>query len=156
MILGVPRRARLPLALFVGALAAAPAVASPYLLSVLTVCLFLAYVGQAWNVMMGFAGQLSLGHSLYIGLGAYAAAALYVHGGIGPWLGAPLGVALATLVGGAIGWLGFRFGVRGVYFALLLPGIRRELRPLYIQRGILPAPDVAAQQALDTIEESER
>ena len=33
--------------------------------------------------MMGFAGQLSLGHALYVGLGAYATAALYVHFGIG-------------------------------------------------------------------------
>ena len=37
--------------------------------------------------MMGFAGQLSLGHALYVGLGAYTAAALYVHFGIGPWIG---------------------------------------------------------------------
>ncbi len=36
-----------------------------------------AYVGQAWNIMMGFAGQLSLGHALYVGLGAYIAAALF-------------------------------------------------------------------------------
>ena len=37
--------------------------------------------------MMGFAGQLSLGHALYVGLGAYTAAALYVHYGVGPWIG---------------------------------------------------------------------
>ena len=37
--------------------------------------------------MMGFAGQLSLGHALYVGLGAYAAAALYVHFGVSPWIG---------------------------------------------------------------------
>ena len=37
--------------------------------------------------MMGFAGQLSLGHAIYVGLGGYAAAALYVHFGIGPWIG---------------------------------------------------------------------
>ena len=43
--------------------------------------------GQAWNIMMGFAGQLSLGHALYVGLGAYTAAALYVHFGVGPWIG---------------------------------------------------------------------
>ena len=37
--------------------------------------------------MMGFAGQLSLGHSLYVGVGAYAAGALFFHYGIGPWAG---------------------------------------------------------------------
>ena len=64
-----------------------PLVASDYLLTVLILILYFAYVGQAWNIMMGFAGQLSLGHALYVGLGAYAAAALYVHFGISPWLG---------------------------------------------------------------------
>src|ERR671930_342341 len=44
-----------------------------YALSVATVILKFAYTGQAWNVMMGFAGQLSLGHALYVGVGAYAA-----------------------------------------------------------------------------------
>ena len=43
--------------------------------------------------MMGFAGQLSLGHALYVGLGAYTTAALYVHFGISPWLGLPVAIA---------------------------------------------------------------
>lgn len=90
-----------------------------YLLSVLITALWFAYVGQAWNVMMGFAGQLSLGHSLYVGLGAYLAAGFYVHLGLSPWLGVWLGVIAAGLAGAVIGALGFRFGVRGVYFALL-------------------------------------
>jgi branched-chain amino acid transport system permease protein len=69
--------------------------------------------------MMGFAGQLSLGHALYVGLGAYAAAALYVHFGISPWLGLWVSVAVAATTGGLIGFLAFRFGVAGVYFAIL-------------------------------------
>ena len=66
------------------------------MLSVATLILYLAYVGQAWNVMMGFAGQLSLGHSLYVGLGAYASAALFFHFGIGPWAGVWLAIALCA------------------------------------------------------------
>jgi branched-chain amino acid transport system permease protein len=69
--------------------------------------------------MMGFAGQLSLGHALYVGIGAYAAGALFFHLGIGPWAGLPLAIAAAALAGVAIGALAFRFGVSGVYFALL-------------------------------------
>ena len=61
-----------------------PAVANNYVLSLATLILFFAYTGQAWNILMGFAGQLSLGHSLYLGAGGYAAAALYFHFGIGP------------------------------------------------------------------------
>ena len=69
--------------------------------------------------MMGFAGQLSLGHALYVGLGAYTAAALYVHFGIGPWLGLLVAVPVAALAGAFIGFLAFRFRVAGVYFAIL-------------------------------------
>jgi branched-chain amino acid transport system permease protein len=116
---GLTTRGRWLLGLWLAALLVAPEVANNYLLSVLTTLLWFAYVGQAWNVMMGFAGQLSLGHSLYVGLGAYTSAALFVHFGIGPWAGVWLSMATAALAGMAIGVLGFRFGVRGVYFALL-------------------------------------
>ena len=69
--------------------------------------------------MMGFAGQLSLGHALYVGLGAYAAASLFVHFGIAPWLGLIVAAPLAALAGAFIGYLAFRFRVGGVYFAIL-------------------------------------
>jgi len=107
------------LALLAAALVALPLVASPYVLSVATLILYFAYAGQAWNVMMGFAGQLSLGHSLYVGLAGYASAGLFFHYGIGPWAGLWLAIALCTAAGAAIGFLAFRFGISGVYFALL-------------------------------------
>lgn len=113
------RRAALLLAILAAALIALPAFADAYLLSVVTLILFFAYTGQAWNVMMGFAGQLSLGHSLFVGLGAYAAAALFVKFGIGPWAGLWVAMALCVAAGAAIGLLAFRFGISGVYFALL-------------------------------------
>ena len=112
-------RAHALLALLVACLAALPLVANSYVLSVATLILFFAFAGQAWNVMMGFAGQLSLGHSLYVGVGAYAAAGLYFHFGIGPWAGVFLAIAVCVLLGAAIGFLAFRFGISGVYFALL-------------------------------------
>src|SRR5262249_56535303 len=55
----------------------------------------------------------------YVGLGAYATAALYVHFGIAPWIGLPAAVAIAVAAGALIGFLAFRFGVGGVYFAIL-------------------------------------
>jgi branched-chain amino acid transport system permease protein len=96
-----------------------PLVADRYVVSVLVLVFASAYLGQAWNIMMGFAGQLSLGHALYVGLAAYAAAALYVHFGIGPWAGLFVGMALAAAMAAVIGFLGFRFGIEGVHFALL-------------------------------------
>ena len=100
-------------------LLAFPAFAGPYALSVATLILYFAYTGQAWNVMMGFAGQLSLGHALYVGVGGYAAGALFFHYGIGPWAGLWLAILLCVALGVVVGFLAFRFGISGVYFALL-------------------------------------
>ena len=113
------RRALVCLALLGIALLLLPLVANSYLLSVATLILFFAFAGQAWNVMMGFCGQLSLGHSLYVGVGAYVAAGLFVHLGIGPWAGVWLAIACCVALGCIIGFLAFRFGISGVYFALL-------------------------------------
>jgi branched-chain amino acid transport system permease protein len=115
----VTPRGRFTLALALAVLLALPLAADRYVLSVLTLVFYFAYVGQAWNLMMGYAGQLSLGHALYIGLGGYVAALLWLDFGIGPWLGVFAACAVAAAFGAAIGWLGFRFGIAGVYFALL-------------------------------------
>ena len=119
MIQGVPRRGLVLLAGLLVLLLVFPLFASGYLLALGFLILYFAYVGQAWNIMMGFAGQLSLGHSLYVGLGAYAAAALYVHFGLSPWVGLAASILLCALAGAVIGFLAFRFGVAGVYFAIL-------------------------------------
>jgi branched-chain amino acid transport system permease protein len=113
------RRAVVLLALLLLALLALPLFADAYLLSAAILVLYFAYVGQAWNLMMGYCGQLSLGHSLYVGVGAYAAAALFVHFGVSPWIGALAAVAASLAFAALIGVLAFRFGIGGVYFALL-------------------------------------
>ena len=101
------------------ALLIAPWVVNGYLLTVLIVILYFAYTGQAWNIMMGFAGQLSLGHAIYAGLGAYIAAVLFSRYGIAPWLGFLAAIPVTAACGAIIGFLAFRFGVAGVYFAIL-------------------------------------
>jgi branched-chain amino acid transport system permease protein len=112
-------RARLLLGVLLAVLLLLPAFASNYALSVATLILYFAFTGQAWNVMMGFAGQLSLGHSLYVGVGAYVAAAMFVNLGIAPWMGLWVAILVCMALGAAIGFLAFRFGISGVYFALL-------------------------------------
>ena len=106
-------------AVVLAGLLAVPAFAGRYALTVMILVFQFAYVGQAWNLMMGYAGQLSLGHALYIGLGAYVPALLWLQFGVSPVLGLFAGMAVAMLFALAIGWLGFRFGIEGVYFALL-------------------------------------
>ena len=116
---GVPKRAVILIVVLLATLLLAPTFANDYLLTILILILYFAYAGQAWNIMMGFAGQLSLGHAIYVGIGAYTAAALYVHFDVGPWIGVLVAVPVAMLCGAIIGFLAFRFGVAGVYFAIL-------------------------------------
>jgi branched-chain amino acid transport system permease protein len=116
---GVSRRTWALLGLLLSVLLIAPWLVSDYLITVLIVILYLAFTGQAWNIMMGFAGQLSLGHAIYAGLGAYIAALLFARYGIAPWLGFLIVVPVAAACGAIIGFLAFRFGVAGVYFAIL-------------------------------------
>jgi len=114
-----PPRALIALLLVLAAMLALPLFIGRYALSVMILVLYFAYVGQAWNIMMGFAGQLSLGHSLFVGLGAYTAAALYQHFGLIPWVGMLAAIAVCVAAATFIGWLAFRFGIGGTYFALL-------------------------------------
>ena len=116
---GFSRRGAALLAVLLAALIAAPWMVNDYLLTVLVLILYFAYTGQAWNVMMGFAGQLSLGHALYVGLSSYVAAMLFTRLGVGPWLGLLAAIPLAAACGAIIGYLAFRFRVAGVYFAIL-------------------------------------
>ncbi len=126
------RGARLrALLLFALAMLAAPLMLDSYFLSVLILVLYFAYVGQAWNVMTGFAGQLSLGHALYLGLGAYVSAGLFVHFGVPPAAGLFVGMTVAVLAGLVVGGLGFRFSVKGVYFALLTIAFAEFTRILF-------------------------
>ena len=99
---GIPPRMLWLLGVLLAFLLVAPALLGKYGLSVLILVLYFAYVGQAWNIMMGFAGQLSLGHALYAGLGGYIAAGLFLHYGLGPWAGVFVAVAAASLAGTSV------------------------------------------------------
>jgi branched-chain amino acid transport system permease protein len=112
-------RAVVLLAALFSVLLIAPWLVNDYLLTVLIVVLYFAFTGQAWNIMMGFAGQLSLGHAIYAGLGGYIAAVLFARFGIAPWIGFLAVIPVAAACGATIGFLAFRFRVAGVYFAIL-------------------------------------
>ena len=84
----------------------------------------------AWNVTGGLAGQMSFGHAALYGSGAYAAAMLQIRLGVNPYLAALLGVAAGAAMGGLIGALAFRYGLRGSYFALVTLAFAELLRIL--------------------------
>jgi branched-chain amino acid transport system permease protein len=100
-------------------LPAFPKVLDPYAVSIFTLIFFYAFLAQSWNIVGGYAGQLSAGHAAFVGVGAYTSAMLSASWGLTPWVGMLVGGVLASALGAVIGFLGFRFGLRGFYFVLL-------------------------------------
>ena len=100
-------------------LPAFPTLLDPYAVSIFTLIFFYAFLAQSWNIVGGYAGQLSAGHAAFVGVGAYTSAMLSAAWGLTPWVGMLVGGVLAAALGGVIGFLGFRFGLRGFYFVLL-------------------------------------
>ncbi len=70
----------------------------------------------AWNLLGGFAGQVSFGHSIFFGIGAYSTGYLLIHGGWSPWLGMAVGAVIAVAAGVVIGFPTFR--LRSHYFSI--------------------------------------
>ena len=103
-------------------------VSSNVVLNFLIVALLIALVGQGWNVLGGYGGQYSFGHSAFFGTGAYVTAILQVRYGANAWVGFALGIAGGALVGAAIGALAFRSGLKGSYFALVTLAFAEVLR----------------------------
>ena len=96
-----------------------PRYLSSYTLGVFILIFYYAYLGQSWNILTGYTGVISLGHSLYVGIGAYTATYLVMTLGLSPWIGMWVGGIVAGGIGLVVGYLGFRFGLKGVYFVLL-------------------------------------
>lgn len=90
--------------------------ANNFYLDVVIGILLLASGGSAWNLLGGYAGQISLGHSAFFGLGGYASVLLFLKMNVTPWIGVPLGGVLAGIVGFLIGALTLR--LRGPFFVL--------------------------------------
>jgi branched-chain amino acid transport system permease protein len=76
-------------------------------------------VALAWNILGGMAGQMSLGHALFVGAGAYISTTLYLKFAVNPWIGLVLAAILGGALGAAMGYTVFRRKLSGVYFALV-------------------------------------
>ncbi|BCQ28748.1 MULTISPECIES: branched-chain amino acid ABC transporter ATP-binding protein/permease [unclassified Caballeronia] len=107
---------------YMGALALLALLAVPFALQspfafhlAVLVCIFGA-LATAWNIVGGFAGQLSLGHAVFYGIGSYAATLLVIDFGITPWLGMFAGAAISAAAAIVIAYPTLR--LRGPFFAL--------------------------------------
>jgi branched-chain amino acid transport system permease protein len=102
------------------------AVTDEYYLHVFVGILYFSYMASAWNIVSGYTGQLSLGHSALAGIGGYVSTLLLINAGMSPWLGMLAGGICATAVGVLIGWPCFR--LRGPYFTLTTIAFAEILR----------------------------
>ena len=119
------------IALVAAALALLPVLtASNAVLNFAIVTLLIALVAQGWNVLGGYGGQYSFGHAAFFGTGAYATAILQMRYGINAWAAFVLGIAAGAMIGGVIGFLTFRSGLKGSYFALVTLAFAEVLRIL--------------------------
>lgn len=124
---------------------------APYQMHILVLVLIWAAMGTAWNLLGGYAGQVSFGHAAFFGLGAYAAALLEFYLGVSPWWGLLLGPVAAALVSLPIGLICFR--LRGPYFALAMLALGEIFRLLFINlssltngaKGILIMPAITSK-----------
>jgi branched-chain amino acid transport system permease protein len=118
--------------------AAAPAlillprvVPSAFAVDIMIRVLLFAFIGVAWNLLGGYAKQLSLGHAAYFGLGAYTSTILLIRFGVSPWVGIVAGGVVAMLASLPIGWLCFR--LQGAYFAIATIGTAQTLMLLFLK-----------------------
>jgi branched-chain amino acid transport system permease protein len=123
-------------ALWLGALAlvmlALPlVVTSNFALDICIRVLLFAFIGVAWNLMGGYAKQLSLGHAAYFGLGAYTSSILLIDYDVSPWIGMLAGGVVAALASLPIGALCFR--LRGPYFAIATIATAQVLMLLFLK-----------------------
>lgn len=109
------------------ALLAAPWIVSdPFYVHLMIMVLMWTVLGASWNVLGGFAGQVSFGHSAFLGAGAYTTMILYLQLGISPWYGIPLGGLVSAFIAVPIGLICFR--LRGPYFALSTLAVAEIIR----------------------------
>jgi len=120
-------RTLLPWAIAAVVLALVPIwVQSPYALHIFILLFIAIALGESWNVIGGFAGQYSVGHAAWYGLGAYGAFILLQRKAIAPWFGVWVAVAVAVIIAVAVGWITFR--LRGPYFVLASIAVAEIIR----------------------------
>ena len=105
-------------------------ITSKFYIDVLTLIFFTAYIGQSWNILGGYAGQFSFGGVMFFGTGAYTSSILLTTFGIAPIIGIVFAIIAGALLGFIVGFMSFRSGLKGSYFALITLAFAELLRVL--------------------------
>lgn len=105
-------------------------ITSKFYIDVLTLIFFTAYIGQSWNILGGYAGQFSFGGVMFFGTGAYTSSILLTTFGIPPIIGIVFAIIAGALLGFIVGFMSFRSGLKGSYFALITLAFAELLRVL--------------------------
>jgi branched-chain amino acid transport system permease protein len=102
----------------------------PYPRHVMIMIFLYAMLAQAWNLLAGYCGQISLGHAVFFGAGAYTSTVLFRTLGVTPWLGMLAGALMAIALSQVIGYPVFR--LRGHYFAIATIAVGEIVQTLMI------------------------
>jgi branched-chain amino acid transport system permease protein len=106
-------------------------VKSSFAIDILIRILLFAFIGTSWNLLGGYAKQLSLGHAAFFGLGAYTSTLLQIDFGISPWIGMVAGGVVGMVASLPIGWLCFR--LRGPYFTIATIATAQVLMLIFLK-----------------------
>ena len=106
-------------------------VTSNFAIDIFIRVLLFAFIGVAWNLMGGYAKQLSLGHAAYFGLGAYTSTILEINYNVSPWIGMIAGGFVAMAASLPIGAVCFR--LRGPYFSIATIASAQVLMLLFLK-----------------------
>jgi branched-chain amino acid transport system permease protein len=132
MMQGINPRQAILVAIGVAVLIGLPMVVkSSFAVDIFVRILLFAFIGTAWNLMGGYAKQLSLGHAAYFGLGAYTSTILQIDYDVSPWIGMVAGGVVAALASLPIGWLCFR--LRGPYFTIATIATAQALMLIFLK-----------------------
>ena len=118
-----------------GCLAAAILFAYPFVFDgpfpqhVMIMIFLFALMAQSWNIMAGYCGQISLGHAVFFGIGAYSSGILFATYHVSPWLGMLVGIVMAMAMALVIGIPTFR--LRGHYFAIATLVIAESVQTIF-------------------------
>ncbi len=106
------------------------AISDRFYLNLMFLVFLFAGLSSAWNLLGGYAGQFSLGHTAFFGIGAYTSTLFYNYAGLTPWIGMLVGVMISMTLAYLISYSVFR--LRGVFFAMATVAMGETVRVLLL------------------------